>query len=54
MDYNLSNRVIIITGANSGIGKPATIPIAYRSMKRGAVALVFVYCWSVVLLYRLA
>jgi NAD(P)-dependent dehydrogenase (short-subunit alcohol dehydrogenase family) len=49
MQYDLSKKVIIITGANSGIGKAAsiqlarcgaTVVIACRSMERGAEALV--------------
>ncbi len=48
MTYNLSNKTIIITGANSGIGKAAaiqvarlgaTVIIACRSAERGAQAL---------------
>lgn len=55
MDYNLSNRVIIITGANSGIGKAAaiqlaqcgaTVVMACRSMERGAQVLVDVRAQS--------
>lgn len=51
MEYNLSGKVIIITGGNSGIGKAASIQIARsgatvvmacRSMERGAQALVHV------------
>lgn len=49
MGYELTNKVIIVTGANSGIGKAASIQLARcgalvvmacRSMERGAQALV--------------
>lgn len=49
MQYDLKDKVIIITGANSGIGKAAaiqlarcgaTVVMACRSMERGAQALV--------------
>ena len=48
MRYDLNNKVIIITGANSGIGKAAaiqlaklgaTVVLACRSLERGAQAL---------------
>ena len=48
MTYNLTNKTIIVTGANSGIGKAASIQLAKlgatvimacRSAERGAVAL---------------
>jgi len=48
MQYNLDQKTIIITGANSGIGKAAaiqlaslgaTVIMACRSAERGAVAL---------------
>lgn len=49
MQYNLKDKITIITGANSGIGKAAaiqlarcgaTVVMACRSMERGAKALV--------------
>lgn len=48
MDYKLQNKIVIITGANSGIGKAAaiqiaragaTVVIACRNVERGAQAL---------------
>ena len=48
MNYNLSGKTIIVTGANSGIGKAASVQLAQmgaqvvmmcRSAERGAQAL---------------
>jgi NAD(P)-dependent dehydrogenase (short-subunit alcohol dehydrogenase family) len=49
MQYNLTNKVVVITGANSGIGKAAsvqlarrgaTVVMACRSPERGVQALI--------------
>ena len=55
MDYKFNDKVVIVTGANSGIGKQASIQLAQcgaivvmacRSMERGAPALVDVRAQS--------